>query len=169
MLRIFRPRHIMWKYWMFWPEKPLWRGRREIMFGDFSRGAIEKRREWINFRICGLSYDHNEAVSRKKMVIPVFVKQLQDGNNELKSFNNRKMSETESGVKSIEQKNSPIFHVAPLQDADHCYLFLQYEYLIGYLWGFILLNPPGPASEWMPTIIMSLTINFNALCEKKCN
>lgn len=44
------------------------------------------------------------------------------------------MSETESGVKSIEQKKtSPIFHVAPLHDADHCYLFLQYEYLIGYL------------------------------------
>ena len=65
MLRIFRPRHIMWKYWMFQPEKPMWRGG-DYVWGFFARGYREKRREWINFRICGLNYDHNEAVSRKK-------------------------------------------------------------------------------------------------------
>lgn len=72
----------------------------------------------------------------------VLIKQLQDGNNELKSFNSRKYQEKNWGKKSIEKKTRQFFLCWPVCMTRIIVIyFLQYEYLIGYLWGFILLTP----------------------------
>lgn len=136
MLRIFRPRHIMWKYWMFQPEKPL-----RIMFGAFGGLEAQKMNQFSHMRL--ELWPQRNSFWQKPLFSAVLVKQLQDGNNELKSFNNRKYPKTENQLKI-----SPIFHVARLHDADHCYLFFCI-WIFNWLFMRIYTINPCWAREWM--------------------
>lgn len=137
MLRIFRPRHMMGKYRMY----------TAVVSYSRIKLSFRLRTVWINFRICGLSYDHSETTFF--LLSPVGSFSPSGGNNyrmeaTSKSFNCRK---TAAGVMvwKINWKTLQLFRRSfsrVHRMTDRCYLFSNaYEYLIGYLWGFMLLSP----------------------------
>lgn len=157
MLRIFRPRHIMWKYWMFPASEAIARGG--LCFWGYSEreGSAENESifayvAWImtatkQFLIKTVFFRSRETITGWKQWIKILQQQ----------------KITESG--KINCKKLSNFSCCPLHDADHCYLFFAL-WIFNWLFMRIYTIKPfsGASSEWMPTIIMSLTININALC-----
>lgn len=150
MLWIFRPRHIMWKYWMFQPEKPLRTGYVwELIFFIIILLRLEKiaENESIFAYVVWIMTTTKQFLTKNP---PIFFcltlscshKTITGWKQWIKILQQQKISGKGSRKKSIEKKTRQFFLCWPVCMTRIIVIyFLQYEYLIGYLWGFILLTP----------------------------
>jgi hypothetical protein len=137
----------MWKYWMFQPEKPL---RADYVWG-FWRGGLRAReaQKMNQFSHMWLElWPQRNSFWQKLFFLLCSHKTITGWKQWIKILQQQKISETESQAKSIEKVLQFFMLPSCMTRIIVIYFFVQYEYLIGYLWGFMLLTP-CEAREWM--------------------